>query len=113
MSELGCDVSRCILFLKGNAYMQAADVCPCALHLVNAGLDDLRLQGNKKVTDASMRTVAKMLEQLTYIDLRYTSITQVGLAHLQKLQALKRVCVCRCIITNPQLEAWSALMFSV
>lgn len=79
----------------------------------HAGLDALRLQGNKKVTDASMRTVAKLLEQLTYIYLRYTSITQVGLARLRTLQALEWVCVSRCTITNPRLEAWSALMFEV
>lgn len=86
--------------------------CPClcvyAASCHATGLEHFCLDGNKKVTDASMPTVGRLLQELTFIDVRHTRITQVGLAWLQQLPLLRSVCTCKCNVTNPKIRQWSA-----
>lgn len=81
------------------------DVC-VSCH--NTGLQELHLDDNNKVTDVSMPTVGQLMQQLTYLDLRHTRITQVGLEWLQQLPRLTKVYTCKCNVTNPKIQQWSA-----
>lgn len=74
----------------------------------NTGVQELSLEDNKKVTDVSMPTVGKLMQQLTYISLRHTGITQMGLEWLQQLPRLTSVYTCKCNVTNPEVQQWAA-----
>lgn len=75
----------------------AHSVYKCALcrpAVTGAGLHTLYLHDNKDGTDVCMPAVAKLMPQLTSLDVRHTGTSEVGLAWLQQASRLQTVCFC-------------------
>jgi hypothetical protein len=77
-----------------------------------AGLEELTLEGNPDVTDVSMPTVARLMQQLRSLDMRHTRITADGRGWLQRgLPSLRTMRVCGRSVPNAEAlqNAWPAV----